>query len=91
MLRPFSPYTVAVAGGSRAQSLYVAVEGRRANGEQFQQGREVQLQAASSRLLDLEVTDITNQRLIRYLRIYSDFHYTISSFRSAILALVSTR
>ncbi|KAG7311407.1 hypothetical protein JYU34_002449 [Plutella xylostella] len=55
ILRPYSPYRVAVAGGPRAQSLYVAIEGRRANGEQFQQGREVQVQPGSSRLVDLDV------------------------------------
>lgn len=56
MLRPFSSYRVAIAGGSRAHTLYVAVEGRRANGEQFSQGREVQVQAAASRIIELDVS-----------------------------------
>lgn len=56
MLRPFGSYRVAIAGGSRAHSLYVAVEGRRANGEQFTQGREVQVQAAASRIIELDVS-----------------------------------
>ncbi|XP_049864919.1 CD109 antigen-like isoform X2 [Pectinophora gossypiella] len=57
VLRPFASYRVAVAGDSRAHSLYVAVEGRRSTGEQFSQGREVQVQAASSRLIDLDIGD----------------------------------
>ncbi|KAJ0181857.1 hypothetical protein K1T71_002579 [Dendrolimus kikuchii] len=57
VLRPFSTYSVAVAGGSRAHTLYVAVEGKRSNGEQFTQGREVQIPAASSRLIELEIGD----------------------------------
>lgn len=56
VLRPFGSYRVAIAGGSRAHSLYVAVEGRRANGEQFTQGREVQVQAAASRIIELDVS-----------------------------------
>lgn len=55
IIRPFSSYSVAIAGGSRPYTLYVAVEGRRGNGEQFTQGREVQIPAASSRLIELEV------------------------------------
>lgn len=55
-LRPYGSYTVAIAGGSRAYTLYVAVEGRRANGEQFTKGREVQVPAATSRLIELEVS-----------------------------------
>ncbi|XP_004927018.1 C3 and PZP-like alpha-2-macroglobulin domain-containing protein 8 [Bombyx mori] len=57
ILRPFSSYSVAIAGGSRAYTLYVAVEGRRENGEQFSQGREVQIPAASARLIELEIGD----------------------------------
>lgn len=57
VLRPFSSYTVAIAGGSRAYTLYVAVEGRRANGEQFTKGREVQVPAAATRLIELEIGD----------------------------------
>ncbi|XP_049691725.2 thioester-containing protein 1 allele R1 [Helicoverpa armigera] len=57
VLRPFNSYTVAIAGGSRAYTLYVAVEGRRANGEQFTKGREVQVPAAASRLIELEIGD----------------------------------
>ncbi|KAG6455793.1 hypothetical protein O3G_MSEX009390, partial [Manduca sexta] len=57
VLRPYSAYTVALAGGSRAHTLYVAVEGRRASGEQFNQGREVQIPAASSRLVELDIED----------------------------------
>lgn len=57
VLRPFSTYSVAVAGSSRAHTLYVAVEGKRGNGEQFTQGREVQIPAASSRLIELEIGD----------------------------------
>ncbi|CAH0603133.1 unnamed protein product [Chrysodeixis includens] len=56
-LRPYGSYTVAIAGGSRAYTLYVAVEGRRANGEQFTKGREVQVPAATSRLIELEIGD----------------------------------
>ncbi|KAI8427884.1 hypothetical protein MSG28_002244 [Choristoneura fumiferana] len=36
-------YRVAVAGGARAQTVYVAVEGKRATGELYSQGREVQI------------------------------------------------
>ncbi|XP_022820433.1 CD109 antigen-like [Spodoptera litura] len=57
VLRPFNSYTVAIAGGSRAYTLYVAVEGRRANGEQFTKGREVQVPAAATRLIELEIGD----------------------------------
>lgn len=63
VLRPHSPYRVALAGGTRTQSLYVAVEGRRANGEQFTQGRETQLQSGSSRILDLDVSTISGYTL----------------------------
>ena len=55
-LRPFVNYKVSIAGGSRAHNLYVAIEGKRATGEQFSQGRVVQVQAATSRLVDLEVS-----------------------------------
>lgn len=57
VLRPYSSYTVAIAGGARAYTLYVAVEGRRANGEQFNQGREVQVPAGESRLIELDIGD----------------------------------
>ncbi|KAJ2953639.1 hypothetical protein O0L34_g1251 [Tuta absoluta] len=57
VLRPFGSYRVVVAGDSRAHSLYVAVEGRRATGEQFSQGREIQVPAANSRLVDLDIGD----------------------------------
>ncbi|XP_075992321.1 thioester-containing protein 1 allele R1-like [Anticarsia gemmatalis] len=57
ILRPYSAYTVAIGGGSRAYTLYVAVEGRRANGEQYNEGREVQIPAAASRLIELEIGD----------------------------------
>lgn len=56
VLRPFSLYTVAIAGSSRSYSLYVAIEGRRANGEQYNLGREVQVPAATSRVIELEVS-----------------------------------
>ncbi|CAB3250011.1 unnamed protein product [Arctia plantaginis] len=56
-LRPFSSYTVAIAGSSRSYSLYVAIEGRRANGEQYNLGREVQVPAATSRVIELEIGD----------------------------------
>lgn len=59
MLRPFGNYKVSIAGGSRAYNLYVAVEGKRATGEQFSQGRVVQVPAAASRLIDLEVSNIS--------------------------------
>lgn len=59
ILRPFGSYRVAVSGGARPQTLFVAVEGRRATGEQFSQGREVQVQAANSRLIDLDVSNNT--------------------------------
>lgn len=55
VFRPFSAYRVAVAGGARAQSVYVAVEGKRATGQLYSQGREVQVQAGTSRIVDLEV------------------------------------
>ncbi|XP_052755570.1 thioester-containing protein 1 allele R1-like isoform X2 [Galleria mellonella] len=58
VLRPFSTYSVAIAGGSRAHNLYVAVEGRRANGEQFTQGQEVQVQAATSRHVEFNIGDL---------------------------------
>lgn len=58
VVRPHSPYRVAVAPGSRAQTLYIAIEGRRATGEQVTQGREVQVQPGTSRIVDLEVRDI---------------------------------
>ncbi|KAJ8726365.1 hypothetical protein PYW07_001063 [Mythimna separata] len=57
LLRPYTSYTVAIAGGSRAYTLYVAVEGRRANGEQFTKGREVQIPVAATRLVELEIAD----------------------------------
>ncbi|XP_026329682.1 CD109 antigen-like isoform X2 [Hyposmocoma kahamanoa] len=57
ILRPFGSYRIAVSGGSRPQTLYIAVEGRRATGEQFSQGREVQVQTANSRLIDLDIGD----------------------------------
>ncbi|XP_063529848.1 thioester-containing protein 1 allele R1-like [Cydia strobilella] len=57
VIRPYSAYRVAVAGGPRAQTVYVAVDGRKANGEPYSQGREVQVQAASSRIVDLEIDD----------------------------------
>ncbi|XP_026487589.2 thioester-containing protein 1 allele S3-like [Vanessa tameamea] len=56
-LRPFGNYKVSIAGGSRAHNLYVAVEGKRATGEQFSQGRLVQVPPAASRLIDLEIGD----------------------------------
>lgn len=56
VLRPYSNYKVSVSGGSRALNLFVAVEGKRANGEQFSQGRVIQVPEATSRLLDLEVS-----------------------------------
>ncbi|KAL0849223.1 hypothetical protein ABMA28_013556 [Loxostege sticticalis] len=57
VLRPFSSYSVAIAGGSRAHTLYVAVEGRRSNGEQFSQGRQVQVPPATSRQVDFDIGD----------------------------------
>ncbi|CAH0748966.1 unnamed protein product [Diatraea saccharalis] len=57
ILRPFGPYSVAIAGGSRAYTLYVAVEGRRSNGEQFTQGRQVQIPPATSRQVDFDIDD----------------------------------
>lgn len=57
MLRPHSPYRVALAGGPRTDSIYVAIEGRRANGEQFTQGKETQVQSGSSRVIDIEIGD----------------------------------
>ncbi|KAM3964840.1 thioester-containing protein 1 allele R1 [Aphomia sociella] len=59
VLRPFSTYSVAIAGGSRAHNLYVAVEGRRTNGEQFTQGQEVQVQAARSRHVEFNIGDLS--------------------------------
>lgn len=49
---------MSIAGGSRAHNLYVAVEGKKSNGEQFSQGREVQVQAGTSSLIGLEVSTI---------------------------------
>ncbi|CAH0725826.1 unnamed protein product, partial [Brenthis ino] len=57
VLRPYVNYKVSIAGGSRAHNLYVAIEGKRATGEQFSQGRVVQVQPATSRLMDLEIGD----------------------------------
>ncbi|XP_072936646.1 thioester-containing protein 1 allele S3-like isoform X2 [Epargyreus clarus] len=57
VLRPFGSYRVSIAGGSRAHNLYVAVEGKKTNGEQFSQGREVQVQAGTSSLIGLEIGD----------------------------------
>ncbi|XP_013188878.2 C3 and PZP-like alpha-2-macroglobulin domain-containing protein 8 [Amyelois transitella] len=57
VLRPFSTYTVAVAGGSRAYTLYVAVEGRSDNGQQFTQGQEVQVPPATSRHIQFDISD----------------------------------
>ncbi|CAH2104660.1 unnamed protein product [Euphydryas editha] len=57
VLRPFGNYKVSIAGGSRAYNLYVAVEGKRATGEPFSQGRVVQVPVAASRLIDLEIGD----------------------------------
>ncbi|CAH0404826.1 unnamed protein product [Chilo suppressalis] len=57
VLRPFSSYSVAIAGGSRAYTLYVAVEGRRSNGEQFTLGRQVQVPPATSRQVDFDIDD----------------------------------
>ncbi|VVD02140.1 unnamed protein product [Leptidea sinapis] len=57
VLRPHSLYRVSIAGGSKAHNLYVAVEGKKATGEQFNQGREVQVPAASSKLINIEISD----------------------------------
>ncbi|CAG4944809.1 unnamed protein product [Colias eurytheme] len=57
ILRPHSSYKVSIAGGSRAHNLYVAVEGKRSTGEQFTQGREVQIPAATSKLINIEIND----------------------------------
>ncbi|KAL4708067.1 hypothetical protein ACJJTC_009846 [Scirpophaga incertulas] len=57
VLRPFNSYSVAIAGSTRAYTLYVAVEGRRANGEQFSQGRQVQIPPATSRQVDFDIGD----------------------------------
>ncbi|XP_041986950.1 CD109 antigen-like [Aricia agestis] len=57
VLRPYSNYKVSVSGGPRALNLFVAIEGKRANGEQFSQGRVIQVQEATSRLVDLEIDD----------------------------------
>ncbi|XP_038206788.1 C3 and PZP-like alpha-2-macroglobulin domain-containing protein 8 isoform X2 [Zerene cesonia] len=57
LLRPHSSYKVSIAGGSRAHNLYVAVEGKRSTGEQFTQGREVQIPAATSKLINIEIND----------------------------------
>ncbi|XP_053625843.1 thioester-containing protein 1 allele S3-like [Plodia interpunctella] len=57
VLRPFSSYTAAVAGGSRAYTLYVAVEGRRDNGQQFTHGQEVQVPPATSRNIQFDISD----------------------------------
>lgn len=55
LLRPYGNYKVSIAGGSRAHNLYVAVEGKKSTGEQFSQGRVVQVPPAASRLVELEV------------------------------------
>ncbi|XP_045774990.1 C3 and PZP-like alpha-2-macroglobulin domain-containing protein 8 [Maniola jurtina] len=57
LLRPYGNYKISIAGGSRAHNLYVAIEGKRSTGEQFSQGRVVQVPAAASRLVDLEIGD----------------------------------
>lgn len=83
ILRPHNPYTVVVAAGSKPQSLYVAVEGRKSNGEQYTQGREVQVQPGLSRILDLEVSTIFYFRILKgrgrvdlYIRlIYSQYFH----------------
>ncbi|CAG5022083.1 unnamed protein product [Parnassius apollo] len=55
VLRPYTSYKISIAGSSRAHNLYVAVE--RESGEQFSQGREVQVPAATSRLIELDIGD----------------------------------
>ncbi|CAH2243434.1 jg9350 [Pararge aegeria aegeria] len=57
LLRPYGNYKISIAGGSRAHNLYVAIEGKRSTGEPFSQGRVVQVPAAASRLVDLEIGD----------------------------------
>ncbi|CAK1549918.1 unnamed protein product [Leptosia nina] len=57
VLRPHSLYRISIAGGSRAHSLYVAVEGKKSTGEQFSQGREVQIPAATSKLINIGIND----------------------------------
>ncbi|KPJ15105.1 CD109 antigen [Papilio machaon] len=54
VLRPHTSYKVSIAGSSRAHNLYVAVE---REGGPFSQGREVQVPAATSRLLELDIGD----------------------------------
>ncbi|CAH4004421.1 unnamed protein product [Pieris brassicae] len=57
VLRPHTSYKVSIAGGSRAHNLYVAVEGKKSTGEPFSQGREIQISAATSKLINLEIND----------------------------------
>lgn len=58
LLRPYGNYKVSIAGGSRAHNLYVAVEGKKSTGEQFSQGRVVQVPPAATRLVELEVNTV---------------------------------
>ncbi|CAG9566895.1 unnamed protein product [Danaus chrysippus] len=57
VLRPYGNYKVSIAGGDKAHNLYVAIEGRKTTGEQFSQGRVVQVAPASSRLIELDIGD----------------------------------